>query len=347
MKILIVGIGALGGLIAARLTAAAASVSLATRDAESAARLKVSGLRVTGVEAPLRSKQCGLPPLEAYDSYHRFDLIVLATKAHDAIEVASRSSRACSNRAPFCYRSRMVACHRCLGTGSATACSAASRIWERRWRRRACTSSATTAICSSGKLPVEKVSGRSKSSDPWGALSRCAQRIIFRGAVWSKLLVNCSVTTIGAIAGCTMREFINVANGKEIFNRTYDETLSIALALGARPERMFVDPIPPGWCGRSVASEAHDAWIGQLIKGYGDAKPSMLQDIQRGRPTEIDFINGYVVSVARRLGVPAPLNAMIVETVHSITAGKITPNPALLGQALQAGLGNSGLSPRQ
>ena len=39
----------------------------------------------------------------------------------------------------------------------------------------------------------------------------------------------------------------------------------------------------------------------------------------------------------------APLNAMIVETVHSITAGKIVPNPALLGPALQAGIGNSGL----
>jgi 2-dehydropantoate 2-reductase len=164
----------------------------------------------------------------------------------------------------------------------------------------------------------------------------------FRGAVWSKLLLNCSVTTIGAITGSTMREFINAANGKEIFNRTYDEALSIALACGARPERMLVDPIPPGWCGRSVASEAHDAWIGQLLQGYGDAKPSMLQDIQRGRPTEIDFINGYVVSVARRLGVPAPLNAVIVETIHSITAGKIVPNPALLGPVLQAGIGNSG-----
>jgi 2-dehydropantoate 2-reductase len=166
-----------------------------------------------------------------------------------------------------------------------------------------------------------------------------------RGAVWSKLLVNCSITTIGAIAGRTMREFINAADGRELFNRTYDEALSIALASGARPERMLVDPIPPGWCGRSVASEAHDAWIGQLLKGYGDVKPSMLQDIERGRPTEIDFINGYVVNVARRFGVRAPVNAAIVETVHLITAGKIGPHPALLGPALQAGNGNSGPGP--
>ncbi len=48
MRTLIVGIGALGGLIAARLRAAS-PVWLATRNAESAARLKASGLRVTGV----------------------------------------------------------------------------------------------------------------------------------------------------------------------------------------------------------------------------------------------------------------------------------------------------------
>ena len=62
----------------------------------------------------------------------------------------------------------------------------------------------------------------------------------------------------------------------------------------------------------------------------------MLQDIQRGRRTEIEFINGCVVNVARRLGIRAPLNALIVKKVHSITAGKIVPNPALLGPTLQA-----------
>jgi 2-dehydropantoate 2-reductase len=53
MRTLIVGIGALGGLIAARLRAAGSPVWLATRNAESTARLKASGLRVTGVGGPV------------------------------------------------------------------------------------------------------------------------------------------------------------------------------------------------------------------------------------------------------------------------------------------------------
>lgn len=67
MNILIVGLGALGGLIAARLTAAGASVSVATRDAESAARLKASGLRVVGVGGAFAVEAMRVAPLDAYD----------------------------------------------------------------------------------------------------------------------------------------------------------------------------------------------------------------------------------------------------------------------------------------
>lgn len=157
-----------------------------------------------------------------------------------------------------------------------------------------------------------------------------------RGAVWSKLLLNCSVTTIGAIAGQTMREYIASPDGRELFDRTYDEALSVALASGARPERILVDPMPPAWSGRSVPGEAHEAWLGQILEGYGDLKPSMLQDFERGRTTEIDFVNGYVVNLGRQLGVRAPANAAIVETVHAITRREIAPDPTLLGRILQA-----------
>jgi 2-dehydropantoate 2-reductase len=161
-----------------------------------------------------------------------------------------------------------------------------------------------------------------------------------RGAVWSKLLLNCSVTTIGAIAGQTMREYIASPGGRELFDRTYDEALSVALADGARPEPMLVDPIPPAWKGQSIPGEAHDAWLEQIVRGYGDVKPSMLQDFERGRTTEIDFVNGYVVNVGQRHGVRTPANAAIVETVHAITRRQIAPAPALLGRVLAGHFSN-------
>jgi 2-dehydropantoate 2-reductase len=128
----------------------------------------------------------------------------------------------------------------------------------------------------------------------------------FRGAIWSKLQLNCSVTTIGAIAARTMREYIALPEGRELFDRTYDEALSV------------------------------EGWLGQILAGYGDLKASMLQDFERGRTTEVDFINGYVVDVGRQFGVPPPVNAAIVQTVHAITRKQIAPAPALLGSILKA-----------
>jgi 2-dehydropantoate 2-reductase len=93
MKTLIVGIGALGGVIAARLRATDSPVWMATRDAESADRLKASGLRVTGVGSALSIDVGEVAPVEMYGAGQAFDLIVLATKAHDAIDAAPRLAR--------------------------------------------------------------------------------------------------------------------------------------------------------------------------------------------------------------------------------------------------------------
>jgi ketopantoate reductase len=99
---------------------------------------------------------------------------------------------------------------------------------------------------------------------------------------------------------------------------------------------MLVEPIPPGWRADGIASEGRDTWITKILTAYGDVTPSMLQDIRRGRRTEIEFINGYVVTMARQFGLNAPINAAIVETVHAITSGRLAPSRALLAYVLQA-----------
>jgi 2-dehydropantoate 2-reductase len=88
MKTLIVGAGALGGIIGARLLAAGASVSLATQNATSAEELKASGLRVTGIGGDLSIEAGEIASLPEYSVSGSFGLIILATKAQDAIDVA-------------------------------------------------------------------------------------------------------------------------------------------------------------------------------------------------------------------------------------------------------------------
>ena len=335
MRTLVVGIGALGGLIAARLRASGSPVWLATRNAESAAALKASGLRVTGVGGSLSVPAAEVAPVDEYSARDAFELIVLATKAHDAIEVAPRLAGLLGPGGTLLPIQNGGVAQMLEERLGASVLGGLSNLGATMTAPGACEQR------NAGHLLVGELAGggseRVEGIRRW--LGRAVEVRVtpnIRGAVWSKLLLNCSVTTIGAIAGRSMRQYIAERDGRELFDRAYDEALAVALASGARPERMLVDPIPPGWNGRSVPSEAHDAWLRQILGGYGDVKPSMLQDFERGRPTEIDFVNGYVVKLGRQLAVPTPANAAIVETVHGIARGQLAPDPRLLGRALEA-----------
>jgi 2-dehydropantoate 2-reductase len=340
MRTLIVGVGALGGVIAARLRAAGAEVWLATRTAEAAARLESTGLCVTGVGGAVRVGGAGVAPLDAYGPADPFDLVLLATKAGDAVAAAPRlpallgpdgTLLPIQNGGVAQLLAERLRDPRVLGgLSNLGATMTAPGVYEQR---------------NAGHLLVGELAGgeseRARRVQRWlsrGVEVRVTPNVL--GAVWSKLLINCSVTTVGALAGTTLRAYVSSPEGRALFDRTYEEALAVAKASGARPERMLVDPVPP-----PRPSAAYEAWLGGVVAGYGDAKPSMLQDFERRRPTEIDFINGWVAGVGRRAGVPTPVNLAIVELVQAITRGERAPGPENLRAVLQAA--GSGPSPRE
>src|SRR5882724_11755964 len=322
MRTLIAGIGALGGTIATRAVSAGVPVWLATRTAESARALRSSGLRVSGIGGAAVASGIQVAALEEYRG-ESFDLIVLATKAHDALESAPfLSSLLSPGGTLLCIQNGGVSQILSARLGSSVVLGGLSNlgatmvepgIYEQR---------------NAGHLLIgELASGLSeRAANVARTLSPAIETRVtanMRSAVWAKLLLNCSVTTLGAIAARTMRQYIASSTGKEVFRRTYDEALSVALASGTRPERMIVEPIP---------GEDYGAWIEQVIAGYGDVKPSMLQDFEKGRRTEIDFINGYVAQMGEEIGVPVPMNAAMTELVHRIEQGQLQPAPARLDE---------------
>ena len=346
MKTPIVGTGALGGVIGAHLLAAGASVSLATRSATAAEEIKAFGLRVTGIGGDLSAEAEEVASLAEYSVPGTFDLIILATKAQDAIDAAPSLVRLLApggtllpiqnGGVPLTLASRLGERYVLGGLSNLTATMLRPGQYEQ-------TNAGYLLI---GELPGGE-SDRSERVSRW--LNRAVNVKLtpnFQGAVWSKLLLNCSVTSIGAIAGLTMRAYIDRPEGRELFSRTYDEALSVALASGVRPEKMLVDPIPPGWGAQNGSGEAYSLWLSEILTSYGDAKASMLQDFERRRTTEIAFINGYVVDTGRQFGVSAPVNTAIVETVHAITCGQSSPDPNLLSRILQTCFDGSDASGR-
>lgn len=303
MKTLIVGAGALGGLLAARMLASGQEVWLAARDDSTAETLR-HGLCVRG---EIRVVPPRVEVLEAYAS-DAIELTVLATKAAEAIAIAPRLRGLVvpiQNGGVAELLAASLGAERVVGAlSNLGATMHAPGDYEAR---------------NAGHLLVDGGRPAGREVAAWlgrGVAVRTTSS--FRGAVWSKLLLNCAVTSIGAIAGETMRGYISRPAGRVLFDRTYAEALAVALASGARPERMLVEPIP---------TAPYDAWLAAVLDAYGDLKPSMLQDLERGRRTEVDFINGHVCAEGRRLGVPTPANDAIVRVVHAIERGACAPSP--------------------
>jgi 2-dehydropantoate 2-reductase len=331
MQILIVGIGALGGTIAARAIRTGLPVRLAARNTDSAEALRRSGLRVSGIGGDVRADAIDVAAIEDYGKADQFDLILLATKAQDALEVAPRVVGLLAPEGVILpiqnggvarvLADRLGEDKILGGFSNLGATMVEPGVYEQK---------------NAGHLLVGELAGG--VSERVERVARVLGRAIevkvssnLTGAIWSKLLINCSVTTLGALCSQTMRQYIGTEAGKKVFRRTYEEALSVALAIGTRLERLAVDPIPPGsrkskdWASNLGVEKRYESWVDEIIAFYGDIKPSMLQDFERGRKTEIDFINGYVATLGHASGVPVHMNAAITGLVHHIERGVLQP----------------------
>jgi 2-dehydropantoate 2-reductase len=61
--------------------------------------------------------------------------------------------------------------------------------------------------------------------------------------------------------------------------------------------------------------------------GGGEHRPSMGQDMVKGRRTEIQFLNGFVVREGEKVGIPAPTNAILTDIVTRVERGELKPDP--------------------
>jgi 2-dehydropantoate 2-reductase len=146
-----------------------------------------------------------------------------------------------------------------------------------------------------------------------------------RGQVWSKLLVNSAFSGLGAISGLLYREVVGDPDGREAALAVWREGYDVGMAQDLELEDVLGVParslVVRGPEDRQRADEALEIAMQQA----GATKASMLQDLERGLKTEVDVINGAVVEKGREHGVKTPLNARVVELMHSMERGERRP----------------------
>jgi 2-dehydropantoate 2-reductase len=145
------------------------------------------------------------------------------------------------------------------------------------------------------------------------------------GVQWGKLLVNLN-NALNALADLPLRRQLSQRPWRRLFADQMAEGLAAIRAEGIKP--VSPTPIPAGWMPPllRLPDTIFEAMLGRTMKIDPEARSSMWEDLQRGRRTEIDSLQGVVTEIAGRRGLDVPLSRRVVELVRKAeTAGKGSP----------------------
>jgi 2-dehydropantoate 2-reductase len=140
------------------------------------------------------------------------------------------------------------------------------------------------------------------------------------GIAWGKLLINLN-NAVNALSGRTLLEELRERDYRRVVAASQIEALELLKMAGIAPAKS--GPVPPHLLPHVIASP--DFIFNRLFlkvqKIDAKARSSMLDDLNAGRTTEIDYLNGEVVKLAQKLGRKAPVNSAIVSLVKQREAG--------------------------
>lgn len=145
------------------------------------------------------------------------------------------------------------------------------------------------------------------------------------GQQWSKLLMNLN-NAVGALTNATTREVIFDPKHRRILRVVVNEALGVLKKAGVKPARLGPLPVQVFPIALALPTALLRVLARAQVKVDPTARSSMWQDLDRRRKTEVDWLNGEVVALAKKVGATAPINARVVELVHAAEeAGQGSP----------------------
>jgi 2-dehydropantoate 2-reductase len=176
----------------------------------------------------------------------------------------------------------------------------------------------------SGDIVIEQddVGTAAKLSVP-GLKMRATDNIT--GVQWGKLLFNLN-NALNALANLPLRRQLAQRSWRRLYADQVAEALAAIEAEGIKP--VSTAPLPVSWMPPllRLPDALFEVVLGRTMKIDPEARSSMWEDLQRGRRTEIDYLQGVITGIADRRGMAAPLSRRIVELIRKAEAdGKGSP----------------------
>ncbi len=302
MKFTILGAGALGSAIGGVLTEAGHDVLLITRNAAHVAAINAGGLvlRTAGVDRTVPARAAtsalGQPPVDC--------VIVLVKSAQTHEAMAANLSLLGANTSVLSLQNglghedilaKVVGRQRVLlgktyvgGQIIAPGQVICGHVGK------------DTALGELDGSLTPRVQAIADALNTAGLATTVSDNIL--GTVWDKLFINVATGAISGLTGLAYGDLYQMPQLQACGVAAVAEAMQVAQARGVRTS--ITDPL--------------QAWLKAGAGLPAEFKPSILQTLQRGVRTEVDYINGAVVTLGAQLGVPTPVNSTLLACIQGL-----------------------------
>lgn len=320
MKILLIGAGAIGASVAACLKQNKYDVTVVAKYDEYAKAIREQGLHISGQKGEFVVKMNAVARLEELND--KYDIIFIATKAYDVEENLIKIRQYMKEQASVVSLQNGICIDlykKYVGSKHTVGCVVGfgATMQER----------GNITITSSGTLEIGRV-----GNDFVGKLSEvreCLNSVFptkivdnIYESLYSKLIINSCITSLGVITGKTLGVMLKNKTVRNVFIGIIKEAMAVAIKLNIQ-----VPPYANKINYYKIYKRKTNSFITHLIikivgKKYKNLKSSSLQSLERGKKTEIDYFNGYIIKLALQGEVNVSLNEQLVNMVKEIEEGK-------------------------
>lgn len=321
MKILLIGAGAIGGSLAALIKQRGYDITIVAKYNEYAEIIEKDGLECSGVKGNFKVTMPAISTLDKLNKDDKYDVIFVSTKAYDVENILQQLF-------PFMKEDTSVVSlqngictdiyQKVVGGEHTVGCVVGygATMLEK----------GKIEITSTGEFIIGSVSSNFKGNLKFvKELLECAfpttitENII--GALYSKLLINSCITSLGAITGLKLGEMMKIKRIRNIFLQILCDGVKVA-------NEMKIDVLPYGGkLNYYSLYKRSNSKFGNLInhllikivgKKYSNLTSSSLQSLLRNQKTEIDYFNGYIYRMSEQYNVNVPLELKLVKMIKEI-----------------------------
>ena len=307
MRILVFGAGAVGSVLGGLLAESGHDVTLLGRawhlDAIRLQGLTVTGLwgehRVTNLTLTVQPEEVARPP--------EFDWVFVCVKAHQTAAATAQLPGLLGPRTLVCAFQNGLGNYETLTARVAPERVALGRVI---FGAEIEPGTVRVTVCADDVLigaadqrfPREQAVRLAAAFQESGIPSRVTASILEE--LWAKVLYNCALNGLSTLLEVPYGKLLEHPVACRLMQGMIEEAYRVADAY-----RISLKP--------STADAYRELLLTRLIPDTAAHQSSMLQDVRRGKATEIEALNGAIVHLAERAGVPTPMNELVTRLVHA------------------------------